>query len=342
MDLPLRPAPPADRGPRARLSGLPAITSRVSRTRAAARAALRRAEQVSRALRSPEPEAEPEADEAVHRWPLGHFYSPVPDTRSLSSEPKRSRVWPAVAPEIAGVEWRPREQVTLVRELAAQPELELPRAPTGVVTEYQTDNDFFRLQDGWTLQAMLRHLQPKRLIEVGGGWSSLLSARVNRECLGGELDFTCIEPYPAPFLTAQLPGLTSLLAAPVEDVPLDRFLALEAGDVLFIDSSHVIKTGNDVRFLYHEVLPRLAPGVAVHVHDIFLPHDYPQQWVLEGWGWNEQYLLQSFLAFNPAYEVLVANHWLAQTQAQVLAKSIPGYASEPAPQGCSLWMRRVS
>jgi hypothetical protein len=165
---------------------------------------------------------------------------------------------------------------------------------------------------------------------------------VNREYLGGELDFTCVEPYPASFIAGQLPRLGQLLAVHVQEVPLDRFLALGAGDVLFIDSPHVIKTGNDVRYLYHEVIPRLAPGVVVHIHDIFLPHDYPQQWVLEGWVWNEQQLLQSFAAFNPAFEVLVANHWLAQSQAQVLEASIPGYAGDPAPWGCSLWMRRVT
>ena len=280
-----------------------------------------------------------EPDQVAHCWPLGHFYSPVPDTVRLAREPTRSRVWPAVSPQLPGIDWRAERQVELVRELAGQPQIELPSASTGDPTAYHTDNPFFALQDAWMLQAMLRHFRPRRLIEIGGGWSSLMTARVNREHLEAGLDFTCVEPYPADFLTDELPGLARLLVMPVEDVPLERFLALEAGDVLFIDSSHVVKTGNDVRFLYHEVLPRLASGVVVHVHDVFLPDDYPEEWVMDGRGWNEQYLLQSFLAFNSAFEVLAANCWLARSHPELVRASIPGYI-DARQGGGSFWMRR--
>ena len=280
-----------------------------------------------------------ESDQVAHCWPLGHFYSPVPDTVRLAREPTRSRVWPAVSPQLPGIDWREEQQVALLRELAAQPQIELPSASAGDPTTYHTDNPMLGLQDAWMLQAMLRHFRPRRLIEIGGGWSSLLTARVNREHLDGGLDFTCVEPYPSDFLTDELPGLARLLVMPVEDVPLDRFLALEAGDVLFIDSSHVIKTGNDVRFLYHEVLPRLASGVVVHVHDVFLPDDYPEDWVMVGRGWNEQYLLQSFLEFNSAFEVLAANCWLARSHHEIVRESIPGYI-DARQGGGSFWMRR--
>jgi hypothetical protein len=282
-----------------------------------------------------------EADQVAHCWPLGHFYSPVPDTVELAREPARSRVWPAEARPLPGVDWRAAEQVALLRELGGLPQLDLPRAATHDPAEYHTANGFFALTDGWVLQAMLRRVRPRRLIEVGGGWSSLLTARVNRECLDGALDFTSVEPYPPEFLAPELPGLTRLLVLPVQDVPLERFLALEAGDVLLIDSSHVIKTGNDVRYLYHEVMPRLAPGVLVHVHDVFLPDEYPEDWVLSGRGWNEQYLLQSFLAFNPAFEVLLANWWLGAAHHDEVAACIPGYRGVPEERGGSLWMRRV-
>jgi len=283
-----------------------------------------------------------DADRVAHCWPLGHHYSPVPDTVELAREPARSRAWPEEIRGLPGVEWRAEEQVAFLRdELGRLPPLDLPRTPTHDPAEYHTANGFFALTDGWVLQAMLRRFRPRRLIEVGGGWSSLLTARVSRECLGGALDFTSVEPYPPECLTDELHGLTRLLVMPVQEVPLERFLALEAGDVLFIDSSHVIKTGNDVRFLYHEVVPRLAPGVFVHVHDVFLPDDYPEDWVLAGRGWNEQYLLQSFLAFNPAFEVLAANWWLGRAHHDVVAACIPGYTGAPEERGGSLWMRRV-
>ena len=282
-----------------------------------------------------------DAEQVAHCWPLGHFYSPVPDTVRLASEPTRSRVWPPDPPELAGIDWRAEQQVAFVRdELARQPQIEIPSASTGDPTAYHTDNPFLRrCRTCGCCRRCCGTSARAGLIEIGGGWTSLMTARINREHLGGGLDFTSVEPYPADFLSDELPGLARLLVMPVEDVPLEHFLALESGDVLFIDSSHVIKTGNDVRFLYHEVLPRLAPGVVVHVHDVFLPWDYPEEWVMDGRGWNEQYLLQSFLQFNSAFEVLAANCWLARSHPDLLTASIPGYLGL-AQGGGSFWMRR--
>ena len=155
---------------------------------------------------------------------------------------------------------------------------------------------------------MLRHLRPARMIEVGSGFSSLVAARANREHLGGELDFTCIEPYPRDFLAdGGVPGISApARGADPGHAARGRSSELGAGDVLFIDTSHTVKTGGDVPWIFNEMLPRLAPGVVVHIHDVFLPGDYPQQWVLEGWGWNEVYLVRAFLAFNTGFEVLPA------------------------------------
>jgi hypothetical protein len=120
--------------------------------------------------------------------------------------------------------------------------------------------------------------------------SSLITARVNREYLNGSMQFTCIEPYPRGFLVTGVAGITDLMVQKVEDVPLSRFDSLGANDVLFIDSSHTVRTGGDVVWLFGQVLPRLRSGVHVHIHDVFLPGDYPEPWVREGWGWNENYL----------------------------------------------------
>lgn len=272
----------------------------------------------------------PADDEVAHVWELGHFYSPVPDTRVLSREPTRSRVWPGHGREMPGVDWRPQTQLALLAELGEQDPLE----------GWHTQNPNFSYLDSWVLQAMLRHVRPQRVIEVGCGWSTLVTAWVNRETRRGEMDVTCIEPYPLDFLTdGPIEGLSRLEAVPIQDVPPSRFEVLEAGDVLFIDTAHVVKTGGDVTYLFHEIVPRLAPGVVVHVHDIFLPYDYPQDWVLGGRGWNEQYLVQSFLAFNDAFEVLLGNAWLWFDQRAALEQHVHGFPGPRSDGGGSLWMR---
>lgn len=288
-------------------------------------------------------DAEPERREETvqHPWPLGHFYSPVPDTVALGREPEHSRVWPAGAPDIAGVDFRDDAQLALLTEVfAAQSPMPFASDDTGGPTVYHTGNEMLSHFDAWVLQSMLRHVRPHRLIEVGCGWSSLVTARVNREVLDGAMDVTCIEPYVPAFLQDGVEGITRVLDERVQDVPIDTFLALGDGDVLFIDSSHVVKTGSDARFLYHEVLPRLRPGVHVHVHDIFFPRDYPDDWVISGRGWNEQYVLQSFLAFNAAFEVTIGSAWVAGFHEQALLDA-SGHAFVPAQVGGgSFWMRR--
>lgn len=275
-------------------------------------------------------------------WPLDHYYSPIPDNRALQREPARSRVWPPMPRATPGIDWRGAEQVALLRnDLARQPEFELPDGPTGDPRDYHAANDMFSRLDAWMLQAMMRHFRPRRMIEVGCGWSSLVTARVNREHLDGSLDFTCIEPYPPDFLKRGVEGLTRLIPSRVEELPLDPFLELGSGDILFIDSSHTVKTGGDVVFLFADVLPRLAEGVVVHIHDIFLPWDYPQDWVFSGRAWNEQYLVAAFLAFNNAFKVLLSVSWLRANAADALHAALPGYPEKYAHAGGSLWIQRT-
>jgi hypothetical protein len=282
------------------------------------------------------------ADQVQHPWPLGHFYSPVPDTVALAVDPEHSRVWPASPPAIAGIDFRDAAQrALLVEAFAALEPMPFPPGPTGDPTEYHTGNEMFSHLDAWVLQSMLRHLRPRRLIEVGCGWSSLVTARVNREVLDGAMDVTCIEPYVPDFLEGGVNGITRVLPERVQDVPLERFLELGDGDVLFIDSSHVVKTGSDARYLYHDVLPRLNGGVHVHIHDIFFPRDYPRDWVLSGRGWNEQYVLQSFLAFNAAFEVTLGSAWVSEFHTEALLDA-SRHAFVPAQVGGgSFWMRRL-
>jgi predicted O-methyltransferase YrrM len=282
-------------------------------------------------------------DVVVDRSERGHFYSPVPNTAEIAAARRRSQVWPAQDRIPAGIDWREAEQERLLRDVYARQErLEL-RTDEGAHDEYFTENGQYPAHDAWILEGLLRHLRPRRMIEVGSGFSSLVSARVNRDYLGGQMRFTCIEPFPREFLRGEVEGITGLVINYVQDVPLDLYEELGDGDVLFIDTSHTVKTGGDVPWLFNEVLPRLRPGVYVHVHDVFFPRDYPQKWVFEGWNWNEQYLLQSFLQFNSAFEVVLGAQWMARRLREAMLEAFPGMAQRRHAElvGASLWLRRV-
>jgi SAM-dependent methyltransferase/predicted O-methyltransferase YrrM len=288
----------------------------------------------------------------------GHYYSPVPDVRKLASEPTRLRVWPPSPHSTPGIDWRDRAQLGLCTKVfGEQVPLRFPAEPTGDPHEYFGANRRLSPLDAWILQAMLRHLRPTRMIEVGSGYSSLLTAKVNRDFLDGQMQFTCIEPYPRDFLLEGVPGISDLRIEEVQDTPLQVFEELGDGDVLFVDTSHTVKTGGEVPWLFSQVMPRLNPGVVVHIHDIFLPGDYPKRWVLEeGRNWNEIYLVESFLAFNSGFEVLFGAQWMIQNHPEALLEVFPDLIdektlSEPLSisayffvlnreSGSSLWIQR--
>jgi hypothetical protein len=121
-------------------------------------------------------------------------------------------------------------------------------------------------------------------------------------------------------------------------VGLDPFLALERNDILFIDSSHVVKIGSDVNFLLGEVLPRLRPGVYVHVHDIFYPFEYPEAWIAEGRVWGEAYALKAFLTFNATFEIVLFNTYLERFHREIFEREMPLCLRN---EGGSIWLRRL-
>ena len=273
-------------------------------------------------------------------WPLDHHYSPVPDTRKLAKRRFKLRVWPEQPHPTPGVEWRGAEQLALCRDVfAAQQPLDFPSEPTAD-GEYWQGNGWYPALDAFVLQAMLRHVVPARMIEVGCGFSSRVTARVNREIFGGEMHFTCIDPVIRVPIQQEVKGITEIRQEEVQDTPLELFEELEAGDVLFIDTSHAVKTGGDVPWIYNQILPRMKPGVYVHLHDAFLPGDYPEEWVMQGRAWNEVYLLQSFLAFNSGFEVVFGVRWMMQNHRAALEKAFGDLGPHSELSG-ALWIRRV-
>jgi hypothetical protein len=233
--------------------------------------------------------------------PNGHFYSPVVDPEELKS--RLEEIYPE-APVASGIDFQDATQLGLIDVIATHihaydyPE----HGPTDdSLDHFYTQNSQFSWLDSRALFCFLRHWKPARVIEVGSGYSSLILSDVKRRFLP-EMSIQCIEPYPRPFLRRD--SKISLIEQRVQQVPLAMFESLKAGDLLFIDSSHVCKTGSDVNYLFLHVLPKLAPGVLIHVHDIFLPFEYLKEWVIdENRSWNEQYLLHALLMFSRGFEV---------------------------------------
>lgn len=272
-------------------------------------------------------------------FPIGHFYSPIANPADITA--RKERIF-ARRDGSLGIDFREQAQLDLLTDLASHVQgINYPVADPGDGQTYFYENDQFPALDAEILHAVLCHFRPTRMIEVGSGFSSLVTASVNRTFLGGALDFSCIEPHPRQFLIDGVDGINDLVVSRVEDVDPAYFDRLGDGDILFIDSSHVSKVGSDVNYLFFEVLPRLRPGVMVHVHDIFLPDEYPHDWVLaQNRNWNEQYLLQAFLQFNDKWEVLWASHLMITRH-----KNTIGNIFARVPRlggGGSLWMRRTS
>jgi hypothetical protein len=204
--------------------------------------------------------------------------------------------------------------------------------------------------DALTLYMMIRHIKPQRYVEVGSGLStyycSLAAAKNSSE--GHPLAITCIEPYPFEKLHT-IPGI-KIIAKQVQDVELSLFQQLRSDDVLFIDSSHILKIDGDVPFLYLEVLPTLNVGVAVHIHDVPFPYNVPyppQLWVFgQEWPmlWNEAMVVQAFLSLNRSFQVIMSAPLLRYFDEDFLRQSIPIYQSiDQNPNAfSSLWLRRVS
>ena len=276
----------------------------------------------------------------VRYAPLGHYYSPIPDEGAVERLAAEVGSKKAEA-TIAGVELRETEQRAWVKSAVA----EFGGLPLGEegqeVKRYTGQNPFFEYADAWSSYAMLRRYRPKRVVEIGSGFSSALMLDVSDEFLGGETRFAFIEPYPE-----RLFGLLSpedrercdVLVQLVQDVSMETFTGLGVNDILFIDSSHVSKVGSDVNFLFHEVLPRLAAGVIVHVHDVLWPFEYPVEWLREGRAWNEVYLLRSFLQFNGTFDILLYNSFLKERAPELFEGQMRGFIERP---GGSFWMRKT-
>jgi len=269
-----------------------------------------------------------------------HFYQPIPDSRELSPE-----LWKSHS-HMCGIDMNEQFQIELLKEFHSEFSGEYDHFPDSIddPLQFHLGQRFFCAVDAEVLYCMIRRFKPRKMIEIGSGMSTLLSAEAIRKngAEGFDCLLTAIEPYPREFLRSMIPGLKELLEVKVQSVPIERFSELEANDILFIDSSHVVRIGGDVVYECLEILPYLKPGVIVHFHDIFLPAEYPREWILKNrWYWSEQYLLQAFLAFNNAFEVMMAGSFLHLMHGEKLKAVFASYDPANVWPG-SFWIRRKS
>jgi predicted O-methyltransferase YrrM len=277
--------------------------------------AVRTARAVRSALSRP-PYAEP-----------GTFYSPLTspaDTARALADAEHA------GPLIPGIDLAEARQLDLLAAIGKYLDEPLPGP------RYQAGNSQYGAADAAVYRGMLHYLRPSRVIEVGSGFSTaLLLDEADHDLPRPAL--TCIEPYPDRLL-GLLRGADrerlALHAKPVQDIPLASYGQLSAGDVLFVDSTHVVKAGSDVNWLLLTVLPRLAPGVVVHVHDVFWPFEYPARWLAEHRDWTEDYLLRAFLTSNADWEILLFSSWAWHCHPELIPPWLA--AQEPG----SIWLRR--
>ena len=187
----------------------------------------------------------------------------------------------------------------------------------------------------------MRHLRPRRIVEVGSGHSSALMLDIDEFHLGRSVDFTFLEPYPDLLKSLMKPGdpTWAIRQQIVQEADLDLFRGLAANDILFIDSTHVLKAGSDVARLLFEVLPCLAPGVVIHIHDIFWPFEYPSTWLEEGRAWNEVYAVRAFLQYNRCFSLMLFANCLFHRDRGWFERHAPTILRNV---GGSIWLRRDS
>jgi len=271
-------------------------------------------------------------------FPPGHFYSPIVDLSELERD--RARVFDRIR-DVPDIDFDEAGQLELVEEFRKFYQ-DLPfEQSQGDINLFYYENPYYSYGDAIILACMLRHAKPKRLIEFGSGFSSCVSLDINRLFLGGKVECTVIDPNPERLesLISSYDYPVNIIKSRAQDIDLTEISLLTENDIVFIDSTHVTKAGSDVNFHLFEVLPRLAPGVLIHFHDVFYPFEYPESWFFEeNRSWNENYILRAFLMGNVSYQIVFFNDFMRLRHFQIVADAMPLFQRNP---GGSLWIRKV-
>ncbi|OGO39558.1 MAG: hypothetical protein A2W35_18895 [Chloroflexi bacterium RBG_16_57_11] len=271
-------------------------------------------------------------------YPLGHYYSPIPvqaDVQDYLESMQRTRI------ELPEIKLNREKQFSLLNEFQAfYHDLPFPeeKRPS---CRYYYNQIMFCYADAIFLYCFLRRNQPGRIIEVGSGFSSAIILDTVEKFYNHQPEVTFIDPYPETLMSVLKPhdrGKVNILDIKVQDADLEVFTSLKSGDLLFIDSSHVVKCGSDVQHIIFKILPQLSSGVIVHFHDIFYPFEYPDKWLLQGRYWNEAYFLRAFLAYNNVWDIYFFNPYVALTFKDYIETKMPLCLKDT---GGSLYIQRL-
>ena len=267
----------------------------------------------------------------------GHFYSPIPSLKDVRQDERK--IYGEMPTRVSGMDLGDAAQLDLLNEFVKYYG-EMPFSPSKTEgLRYYFDNPAYSYSDAIMLHCMIRHLKPKRIIEVGSGFSSCVIMDTNDRFFNKSIDVTFIEPYPElliSLMTEDDKNRMSVLPQRLQDVDLDRFARLEANDILFIDSSHVSKINSDVNRIFFDILPALSPEVRIHFHDIFWPFEYPKDWIYKGIAWNETYMLRAFLMYNQRFRIELMNTYMEHFHKPFFEQNMPLCLRNP---GGSIWLR---
>jgi predicted O-methyltransferase YrrM len=263
------------------------------------------------------------------------FNSPIVDTRTLPPE-----IWEQPA-SLHGIELELERQLDVIEGplLPFIADLDLPLHPRKDPSELHLDNPWYGPMDAHVLYAMLRNSPPRRVLELGSGFSTLIiDHALQANSCAVESAHEVVDPFPSPLLSV-LEGRVRVRQESAAVLDLSVFAELKAGDLLFVDTSHSVRPGGEVVRLVLRILPTLAPGVVVHFHDIFVPFEYPRVFYdAFDVHWQEQYLLEAFLAYNDRFKVLVSNHALWRLHQERVRRIFPGLREGMQPS--AFWFVR--
>lgn len=238
-------------------------------------------------------------------YPPGHYYSPIVSVEDVKKQ--EFKIWDIGNNEcIMGIDLQADAQIKLLENFTKYYD-EIPFKPgKQAKIRFHYENDYYSYTDSIILHSMIRHFKPKKIIEIGSGFSSAVMLDTNELFFDNQIDLIFIEPYLNrlySIMTEEDKISATIIQNDVQLITLDNFEKLQAGDFLFVDSSHVVKTGSDVNYILFEILPLLRSGVLIHFHDIFYPFEYPKEWVFMGRNWNETYSLKAFMMYNNKFEI---------------------------------------
>lgn len=269
--------------------------------------------------------------------PPGHFYSPIANQAELITASEK--IFNINRP-LGGIDLNYEHQFQLLNQFkqyySLLPFTENPTADN----RYYYNNDAYLYSDAIFLFSMISHFKPKKIIEIGSGFSSAVMLDTNERFFNNNIDLTFIEPFPETLNRTVRPRDNyTLIEKKVQDIDVTIFQSLQENDILFIDSTHVAKTNSDVLCEIFEILPYLNKGVKIHFHDIFYPFEYPKEWVIDQKrNWNEIYFLRSFLMYNDTFKILSFNTYLEHLNEDWFKENMPLCLKN---KGGSLWIEKI-